>query len=179
MDHTRGLPSVSDHSSPTKSILASCVVDRLTVTGGADGEVTQERFLLPASAVNPDEGLLWDVYFTYETQRGAPGSFQLTDAQSTVPFADYDVARDGWIKGNVNEASFYRTNYADVGVWQLLADQLLMNMSVFTVADRTGIVSDVFALGRAGDTDMLAALNVSRYLINEVEYVPYITAISG
>lgn len=47
-----------------------------------------------------------------------------------------------------------------------------------TNKDRAGLIDDAFALSYAGELDTMVALNLSTYLLQETDYVPWTAAIS-
>nr|CAI5844662.1 unnamed protein product [Callosobruchus analis] len=81
-----------------------------------------------------------------------------------------------WIKANIKQGGFYRVMY-DNETWENLIQTLKNNHSTFSAADRANLVDDAFSLCRAGILNASVALDLSTYLINEKEYVPWATAI--
>lgn len=75
---------------------------------------------------------------------------------------------------------YYRVNY-DVTNWKLLADYLQNPESYSKIAptNRAQIVDDALTLARAGKLDYRIALNLTRYLVNEREYVPWRSALGA
>lgn len=60
----------------------------------------------------------------------------------------FEVAEDvKWIKANVNQSGFYRVNY-DESMWAAIIEALHKNHSVFSPADRAGLIDDAFTLCR-------------------------------
>lgn len=88
----------------------------------------------------------WIIPFTYtsSSDRGEQTLFWLSDERSQLRLHDDSVK---WIKGNVDTQGFYRVNY-DEGSWKAIIQQLREDHTVFTVADRIGLVEDVFSLAR-------------------------------
>lgn len=79
-----------------------------------------------------------------------------------------------WFEG------YYRVNY-DVTNWSLLANYLqdLNTFSKIAATNRAQIVDDALTLARAGKLDYRIALNLTRYLVNEFEYVPWRSALGA
>lgn len=77
-------------------------------------------------------------------------------------------------------SGYYRVNY-DITNWQLLANYLQdsRNFSMIAPTNRAQIVDDALTLARAGKLDYRIALNLTRYLINETEYVPWRSALGA
>lgn len=75
---------------------------------------------------------------------------------------------------------YYRVNY-DVNNWELIANYLQdpQNYSKIASTNRAQIVDDALTLARAGKLDYRIALNLTRYLVNENEYVPWRSALGA
>lgn len=52
-----------------------------------------------------------------------------------------------WMKANVNQSGYYRVNYGR-DIWNAILLQLQTNHTVFSPADRAGLLDDVFTLSR-------------------------------
>ena len=63
-------------------------------------------------------------------------------------------------------------------MWQSLTKALFETRGVFSVSDRAHLINDVFALADAGQVDYSIALDLSMYLKNELDYVPWSVAAS-
>jgi aminopeptidase N len=75
---------------------------------------------------------------------------------------------------------FYRVNY-DVTNWKLLTEYL-MNRDHFTqigIINRAQLLDDALNLACAGLLDYATALDVTRYLANELEYLPWKSALNA
>jgi aminopeptidase N len=75
---------------------------------------------------------------------------------------------------------FYRVNY-DLRNWKLLTEYL-MDRDRFTqigIINRAQLLDDSLNLARAGLLDYATALNVTRYLANELEYIPWKAALNA
>lgn len=77
-------------------------------------------------------------------------------------------------------SGYYRVNY-DINNWELLANYLQdpQNYSKIASTNRAQIVDDALTLARAGKLDYRIALNLTQYLINENEYVPWRSALGA
>ncbi|KAF8776973.1 Glutamyl aminopeptidase like protein [Argiope bruennichi] len=141
--------------------------------------IKQRRFLLTPPEYDdakPSDlspyGYKWFVPVTYITDIDKENMFWLnmTDGEFLLP------ARAKWLKLNVNQTGFYRVMYDD-GLWNTLIELLHTNYSVFKPADRANLLDDALTLARVGILDSGHALNLTRYLAKEQDYVPWETAI--
>lgn len=75
---------------------------------------------------------------------------------------------------------YYRVNY-DITNWKMLTNYLWdpQKLSNIVPTNRAQIIDDVLTLARAGQMDYRIALNLTRYLVNETEYVPWRSAIGA
>ncbi|XP_052246472.1 endoplasmic reticulum aminopeptidase 1-like isoform X2 [Dreissena polymorpha] len=136
--------------------------------------LTQSRFLLNTSpnaqnGTPSPYGYKWEIPFCYTTQTEPerPVKQLLTDVTATV-----DGILGDWVKGNCGMYGFYRVNY-DPDTWRGIIRQLNQNHTVFSVPERAGLLDDAFMLARVGQLDYSVALDLSLYLVNEEDYVPW------
>jgi len=83
-----------------------------------------------------------------------------------------------WLKMNIDQVGFYRVHY-DKQNWQALAKQLKENHTVFSVADRSSLINDVFALTRTGHMSISDAFSLSSYVSKETKFVPFQAALDN
>ncbi|XP_038059590.1 aminopeptidase N-like [Patiria miniata] len=83
-----------------------------------------------------------------------------------------DETNADWLLINPDRFGYYRVNY-DSDNWQRLVNQLLSNHTVFSVSSRATLIDDSFTLARAGKLGYSVALEITRYLENEKDYVPW------
>ena len=83
-----------------------------------------------------------------------------------------------WVIFNVQETGYYRVNY-DHRNWNLLMEQLLKDHEVIPPINRAQILNDALSLARAGELDYNIALNMTRYLTKERDYIPLNAALDG
>ncbi|XP_015918798.1 glutamyl aminopeptidase [Parasteatoda tepidariorum] len=140
--------------------------------------IQQKRFLLTppesdtVSEVSP-YGYKWFVPVTYVTDVSPKENMfwlNMTDGEFLVP------AKAKWLKLNINQTGFYRVLYDD-RLWNTLINLLYTNHKVFKPADRANLLDDALTLARVGILKCGLALNLTRYLIKEEDYVPWETAI--
>ncbi|XP_054709109.1 thyrotropin-releasing hormone-degrading ectoenzyme-like [Uloborus diversus] len=86
-------------------------------------------------------------------------------------------ANDTWIIANVQQVGYYRVNY-DRENWELLLTQLLENHKAIHVVNRAQIINDILNLARTDQVDYALALNMTKYLYQEQEYLPWQAAFS-
>jgi aminopeptidase N len=81
---------------------------------------------------------------------------------------------------HISFTGFYRANY-DSSNWGLLTEYL-MDRDHFTqigIINRAQLLDDALNLARAGLLDYATALDVTRYLANELEYLPWKAALNA
>jgi len=110
-------------------------------------QVRQNRFIEGES--NPIDSSLWQVPLTIRTQGGRTFSFLLTEREQTITLNDVGVSE--WVKFNPRQTGFYRVHYPSHMLDQFRIP-LQNSTPGFTAEDRVGVLSDVFALAKAGIT---------------------------
>lgn len=79
---------------------------------------------------------------------------------------------------NIQEVGYYRVNY-DIDNWKLLIDQLSSDHNKIHTINRAQIIDDALDLARADLLDYQIALNTTRYLQREKEFVPWEAALNS
>ncbi|XP_042901838.1 aminopeptidase N [Parasteatoda tepidariorum] len=138
--------------------------------------VQQTRFLLESSEKDSSR---WEIPFTY-TDGANPDWNPITKlwlhktngSIKGLPGADH------WVVGNIQEVGYYRVNYDDHN-WKLLIKQFLENHEVIHPVNRAQIIDDSLDLARAGHIDYHLALNMTLYLKEEDDYLPWKAALYG
>ena len=92
-----------------------------------------------------------------------------------VTISDLDAHK--WIKLNKDQIGYYRVNYP-VDMWKTLSDALSSDLNSFSVSDRAHLLNDAFSLAEATQLEYQIALNLTKYLANETEFVPWSVASS-
>eukprot|EP00301_Raphidiophrys_heterophryoidea_P001612 c10773_g1_i1.p1 GENE.c10773_g1_i1~~c10773_g1_i1.p1 ORF type:complete len:861 (-),score=248.09 c10773_g1_i1:59-2641(-) len=140
-------------------------------------ELTQSRFLSTGAA--PEDQALWNVPVraVYGSDSVAP-SFSTPHlfATKTTNFALPEVASspNGWFKLNVEQAGFFRVQYnAD------LLTAVSRSLPHISAADRTGLVSDAFALASSGFSSAIDALTLLKGFTNERDYIVWNETVNG
>uniref|UniRef100_A0A182QN30 glutamyl aminopeptidase n=1 Tax=Anopheles farauti TaxID=69004 RepID=A0A182QN30_9DIPT len=139
----------------------------------------QERFLADKDANETEEspfGYRWYIPLTYVTSTdstgaaGGPQRLYFPNTQSQLVIEKPQGA--SWIKLNYRQIGYYRVNYP-VEMWNQFGEELRTNVNMFTIGDRTGLLNDAFALADASLLAYNHALELTRYLRAETEYVPW------
>ncbi|KAH8273104.1 hypothetical protein KR018_001060 [Drosophila ironensis] len=144
-------------------------------------QVTQQRFLSNPSSYaevpNDSEfNYKWSVPLTYylstsEDNAVSSGIFDYNvDAYGIATESDVQ-----WILVNANQNGMYRVNY-DESLWQLLITQLTTNLDRFAIADRALLLNDAFALADANQLSYRIPLEMTGYLGQERQFVPWYVA---
>ncbi|XP_061503385.1 aminopeptidase N isoform X1 [Anopheles gambiae] len=153
-------------------------------------EFRQERFSF-ANALNGTDGVarhserfLWWIPITYTTL--GDSNFQQTKpsiwmkAEEALVINNHDIPSHDWMIVNVQQTGYYRVNY-DERNWQMIVRHLQDRNKYKTIAasNRAQLIDDALNLARAGYLDYGVALNVTRYLVHETDYVPWKAAIAA
>lgn len=85
---------------------------------------------------------------------------------------------DTWIIGNVQQVGYYRVNY-DTQNWELLFSQLMENHEAIHVINRAQLINDALNLARSENMEYSLALNMTKYLYQEKEFLPWQAAFSA
>lgn len=150
----------------------------LDVTGRT---VVQKRFLLDSKA-DPDKppsdfGYKWNIPVRWsEDQNSSIKLYRLSD--TGINLESQSSGGNAFLKVNPDHIGFYRVNYEE-SVWTQLAAILQNNNQNFSSADRASFIDDGFALARAQLINYSNALNLTRYLHTEKDYLPWQRAISA
>lgn len=137
--------------------------------------VTQDRFLLyPESEIKEEfkspYGYKWQIPFLYSVSSEPSNGKKLLISDHSVSF---NIAEHtNWVKGNAGMFGYYRVNY-DEQNWNKLVSQLHTNHTVFSSSERAGLIDDAFMLSRAGLLNINTSLNLSLYMVNEHDYLPW------
>lgn len=86
------------------------------------------------------------------------------------------IPSDDWVVFNLQQSGYYRVNY-DQRNWQMLTDYLnLKNFTRIHRVNRAALVDDAFNLARAGYANYSIPFNLSKYLVRETDYEPWVAA---
>jgi hypothetical protein len=85
---------------------------------------------------------------------------------------------NGWLVGNLDRLGFYRVNY-DQRNWNKLIKQLMSSPHKIERKSRAQLLDDAFNLGRAEVIEQTLFMNMSIYLKNENDTMPFAPAFAG
>ncbi|GLG95614.1 Aminopeptidase N, partial [Gryllus bimaculatus] len=142
--------------------------------------LTQQRFLADPDADTSNDvspyGYRWEVPITYTTSETSEiQSTWLHSEDSNVKVNTSDNVE--WIKFNHRQVGYYRVNYTELE-WQTFSSLLQGNVAALDAADRANLLDDAFSLADAGLLRYEIALEGTRYLRQETEYIPWHVATS-
>ncbi|KAI8905519.1 peptidase family M1-domain-containing protein [Gorgonomyces haynaldii] len=126
----------------------------------------QQRFLSSGDVKPEDDKTVWHIPINVVTSAGVTGHL-LSTKTGTIVF-DYDPS--GFYKLNYKTTGFYRVNYPASHL-KKLGELIAQNPTLLTTEDRAGLVSDAFALARAGHVQTSAALDLVSGFTKEEDYV--------
>ena len=89
-----------------------------------------------------------------------------------------DTNPTSWYIGNLKHAGWYRVNY-DQNNWKLLIDQLNEDLNLIHPIHRAQLLDDSFNLGRAEIIDQLVFMDITKYLVQEADPLPFTPAFNG
>ncbi|NXX83399.1 AMPN Aminopeptidase, partial [Urocolius indicus] len=179
--------AVNNNSVQLPSSISS-IMDRWTLQMGfpvvtvntLTGLINQTQFLLdPNSTVDrpSDFNYVWIVPITWMTPEETGDRYWLTDVSATNE--RFRVAENNtWLLLNLNVSGYFRVNYNQEN-WDRLLNQLSTNHQVIPLINRAQIINDAFNLARAKYIDVTVALNTTRFLSNETEYMPWQAALDS
>ncbi|OCT86838.1 aminopeptidase Ey [Xenopus laevis] len=145
----------------------------------ATGTVTQKHFLLdPDSVVTRPSpfGYKWIVPISYKTSSKVGNNIWLQKESDTVN--DFKITGSDWLLVNLNVTGYYRVNYDDSN-WIRLITQLQSDHQAVPVINRAQIIDDAFNLARAKQLGITTALDTTKYISADREYMPWQAALSG
>lgn len=145
--------------------------------------IRQQRFTLdfeegdaPAEAKRKN---IWTIPITYTTGDDPKWTTEtrIWLSEETGTIADVSTS-DAWLLMNVQQVGFYRVNY-DQKNWDLLIQQLVTNHQVIHVINRGQIINDALSLAKSGHLPYPSALNMTLYLLQEKDFLPWKGAFSA
>ncbi|XP_077992209.1 aminopeptidase N-like [Glandiceps talaboti] len=144
----------------------------------------QDHFLVDPEA-SPDDEYTWYVPLTFTD--GSNPKYNEQDVRmiwleknSVIMDNTSSLAggNEDWLLANINQTGYFIVNY-DNENWNLLKTQLLVDHEVIPPTSRAALVNDIFTLARGDRSSTTNALDLSLYLRNEKEYVPWSAAFSA
>ncbi|XP_034291427.1 aminopeptidase N isoform X1 [Pantherophis guttatus] len=165
------------------------IMDRWTLQMGfpvltvntTTGIITQKHFLLdPESPVErPSQfNYTWIVPVSWLSKGKEAEMYWLTDTSAENANFSTSANPAQWLLLNINVVGYFRVNY-DLENWERLMNQLNDDLQKIPVLNRAQIIDDAFNLARAKHVGSDLALNTTRYLAKEREYLPWDTALDN
>ncbi|XP_060116224.1 aminopeptidase N [Heteronotia binoei] len=165
------------------------IMDRWTLQMGfpavtvdtRSGGVVQKHFLLDSNSTvqRPSEfNYTWIVPISWMTSDNQTGMYWLKEQTDTN--ADFATTSEPgkWLICNINVTGYFRVNY-DQDNWDRLLEQLQDNHTAIPILNRAQLIDDAFNLARAKYISTELALNTTRYLSEELDYLPWDAALSN
>lgn len=136
------------------------------------GEIYQKQFLFNYTS---ESSLWWHIPIRVMSDI-SESTFLWLDTKDTVKKDEFISKKGEWILANVNCTGYYRVNYNPEN-WERLLTQLRTNPDRIPLMNRGQLIDDAFNLARAKLVDVTLALNSTRFLRNETEYIPWESAV--
>lgn len=139
----------------------------------SSGEAYQKQFLFNSTSESIS---LWQIPVRV-TSASNKTSLEWMYEKKVIKEA-FKSKKGEWILANVNCAGFYRVNY-DLENWARLINELETNPRSIPLLNRGQLIDDAFNLARAKQISVSLALNSTRFLQNEIDYLPWDSAMSN
>nr|XP_005019903.3 glutamyl aminopeptidase [Anas platyrhynchos] len=146
---------------------------------GNNSVFSQKRFLLDPSA-DPSSppsalGYRWNIPVKWGLGNSTNYTLYNTSDSAGITITS---SPDSFVNVNPDHIGFYRVNY-DNQTWTTLSALLLNGHGNLSTASRAGILDDAFSLARAGLVSYSVPLELTKYLTNEEDYLPWQRVISS
>ncbi|XP_011698185.1 PREDICTED: glutamyl aminopeptidase-like isoform X2 [Wasmannia auropunctata] len=139
--------------------------------------LTQKRFLDDPDAEFDSSksiyGYQWTIPISYITNRNEVPSLVWFDKDAKEVVIDVDE-RTRWFKLNAGQVGYYRVNYNEE--WQTYKELLRSNPTKMPAVDRANLLDDLFSLADAGQIEYDIVLDISVYLTEEYQALPWAVA---
>lgn len=139
----------------------------------SSGEAHQKQFLFNDTA---ESNSLWHIPVRVISASGKTALEWMYNQKVTKE--SFKSKKGEWVLANVNCTGLYRVNY-DLTNWDRLLNELETNPQSFPLLNRGQLIDDAFNLARAKQVSVALALNTTRFLRNETDYLPWDTAINS
>ncbi|KAF0040887.1 hypothetical protein F2P81_006785 [Scophthalmus maximus] len=137
-----------------------------------NGEIYQKHFLFNDSSESSN---WWYVPIRVMSKTTVP-SLAWLDSSDKVKKGEFISKNGEWILANVDCTGYYRVNY-NLKNWESLLTQLETDPERIPLLNRGQLIDDAFNLARAKLVDVTLALNLTRFLRNDTEYLPWRSAV--
>ncbi|KAK5928609.1 hypothetical protein CgunFtcFv8_013661 [Champsocephalus gunnari] len=138
------------------------------------GEAFQKHFLFNDSAVS---SLSWHIPIRAMKYTTLFRLIWLKPGESAMK-EQFVATKGEWILANVNCTGYYRVNYNPEN-WDRLVTQLQKDPRRIPLKNRGQLIDDAFNLARAKLVNVTLALNLTRFIRNEMELIPWAATISN
>ncbi|XP_072292126.1 alanyl (membrane) aminopeptidase-like b [Eucyclogobius newberryi] len=139
----------------------------------SSGEAYQKQFLFNDTS---ESNLLWQIPVRVASGSGLSALEWIFT--KTVKKGTFISKKGEWILANVNCAGYYRVNY-DLNNWARLMNEMETKPQNIPLLNRGQLIDDAFNLARAQLVGVSLALNSTRFLSNETEYIPWQFAVKN
>ncbi|XP_052438469.1 aminopeptidase N [Carassius gibelio] len=140
------------------------------------GETTQEHFLLKQKQ---GHDIAWQVHIRHMTDRESEKKPVTLKVKGPVKLPSFQLQdRDEWLLANIDCTGYFRVNY-DEENWNNLRIQLERNHNIIPTINRGQLIDDAFNIARAHRLNITIALSLTKYLVNETEYIPWDSALKN
>nr|XP_046251148.1 alanyl (membrane) aminopeptidase b isoform X2 [Scatophagus argus] len=137
------------------------------------GSISQKHFLLdPDSEVTTPSPFNYEWIVPIQWMKSAVNQKLQWLTQKSDTVSEMKTTGTEWVLANLNVVGYYRVNY-DQGNWDKLLNTLSTNHELIPVINRAQLVDDAFNLARAKIIPTVLALNTTKYLSNERDYMPW------
>uniref|UniRef100_A0A3P9H8D5 Aminopeptidase n=1 Tax=Oryzias latipes TaxID=8090 RepID=A0A3P9H8D5_ORYLA len=143
------------------------------------GTISQQHFLLDPDSVSPPSSPFnyeWIVPIRWIKTGVVQPPKWLQKKSDTI--AEMQTTGADWVLANLNVVGYYRVNY-DSNNWNKLLDVLSTSHTTIPVINRAQLVDDSFNLARAKIIPTVQALETTKYLNLERDYMPWQSAINN
>jgi len=120
----------------------------------------------------------WYVPITYKLGSEIASSTHQTVWMELDDDVSVDLVADDFLLVNVDAVGFYRVQYEGT-LWEDIKQAVKANPSSFSPQNRAQFIDDVFALSKSERVDVEEVLDLSLYLKDEHDYIPWYTFYSG
>jgi len=128
--------------------------------------LTQERmYSVPPETKDKDAETVWWIPLHFDSNNAAWKSRSVIMHEKTMTFSDIPLKEGEWLKVNAGQTEFVRVMYEDAGLFDAACEAA--RTKVMFKDDRIGILSDAFALSRAGYMKPVNPLKVALSLDDE------------
>lgn len=148
----------------------------------ATKNIKQKRFILDpkanSSLPHSEFGYTWNIPVKWSEDNESHITFYNRSETGGISLKPSNSGGNVFLKINPDHIGFYRVNY-EASTWDLIITNLSSNHRGFSSADRASFIDDAFALARAQLLDYEVALNLTKYLKVEKEFLPWQRVISA